>query len=277
MNNLQLIIKDYEKDVLGIGNVLKNLISALRIHDDVVIECVPEYIYGAYDEILSDRYIATKHTTKEREQVRTARLVVLRSEDDLQQDLPSEEWYMGGMDNPRFHHLLSFSKRIDWNYHPERIHPLVKESILHTIRGIEFRPVIYQEVDRLTPPSLNHTLGVSVRTWKASHEANVNRMYDPFLYLQTMDRVIQEHPGITTLSLSIDNHEYIKPYEEWCEERGVTCHVLEKRDEITTIQYALIKALTLSRCPYVIANRISTFSELIFWFGECKPLMYPVF
>lgn len=277
MSNLQLIIKDYEKDNLGIGNVLKNLISALRIHNDVVIRCVPEYVYGAYDQILADRYIATEHTTKEREVVSTARLLVLRSEEGMQDDLPSEEWYMAGLNNPRFHYLFSFQRRIDWNYDPMRIHPHVKESILNTIRGIEFRPIIHQEVDRLTIFPRDSTLGVSIRTWKASHEANIQRRYDPLTYLQSMERVLQEHPEIRTLVFSIDNHDYIKPYEEWCKERGITYHVLEKHDGITDIQYALIKALTLSRCPCVIANRISTFSELIFWFGECKPVMYPIF
>jgi hypothetical protein len=277
MNNLQLIIKDYEKDNLGIGNVLKNLISALRIHNDVVIQCVPEYIYGAYDQILADRYIATEHTTKEREKVTTARLLVLRSEEALQEDLPSEEWYMGALNNPRFHHLFSFQKRIDWNYDPLRIHPHVKESILNTIRGIEFCPSIHQEVDRLTSFPSDSTLGVSIRTWKASHEANIRRAYHPDIYLQTMDRVLQEHPEIQTLVFSIDNHDYIGPYITWCKDRGIAYHVLEKRDGVTAIQYALIKALTLSRCPYVIGNRISTFTELIFWFGECKPVMYPLF
>ena len=277
MNDLQLIIKDYEKDSLGIGNVLKNLISALRIHHDVVIRCAPEYIYGAYDQILADRYIATEHTTKVRETVTTARLIILRSEDGLQEDIPSEEWYMGGLNNPRFHHLCSFQKRIDWNYDPLRIHPHVKESILHTIRGIEFRPIIHQEVERLSPFPRDSTLGVSIRTWKAHHESNIGRAYDPSTYLQTMDSVLQQHPEIKTVVLSIDNHDYIGPYTAWCKDRGITCHVLEKQDGVTAIQYALIKALTLSRCPYVIGNRISTFTELIFWFGECKPVMYPIF
>jgi hypothetical protein len=277
MSNLQLIIKDYEKDSLGIGNVLKNLISALRIHDDVVIQCVPEYIYGAYDQILADRYIATEHTTKEREKVSTPRLLVLQSEEGLQEDLPSEEWYMGALNNPRFHHFFSFKKRIDWNYDPTRIHPHVKESILNTIRGIEFRPSVLREVERLSSFPPNSTLGVSIRTWKASHESNIHRAYHPSTYLQAMDRVLRQHPEITTLALSIDNHDYIGPYEVWCKDRGITCHILEKRDEVTNIQYALIKALTLSRCPYVIGNRISTFTELIFWFGECKSVMYPIF
>lgn len=277
MNNVQLIIKDYEKDGLGIGNVLKNLISALRIHDDVVIQCVPDYCYGAYDQILADHHIATEHTTKEREIVKTARLLVLRVEEGVQEDLPSEEWYMAGLNNPRFHHCFSFSKRIDWNYDPARIHPLVRESIIHTIRGIKFRPMIHQEVDRLSQFPLDSTLGVSIRTWKASHEGNINRTYDPLIYLEMMERALQEHPEIQTIVFSIDNHNYREPYEAWCKERGIAYHVLEKRDGILDIQYALIKALTLARCPYVIGNRNSTFTELIFWFGECKPVMYTVF
>jgi hypothetical protein len=67
MENYQFLIKDYEYDHLGIGNVLKCLITALSINDDVKIRCVPDYQYGQYDTILEDRFIydPASPTTKE--------------------------------------------------------------------------------------------------------------------------------------------------------------------------------------------------------------------
>ena len=57
MENIQFIIKDYHVDVLGIGNILKCLISSLSVNPDTVIKCEPSYMYGAYDTILDDRFI----------------------------------------------------------------------------------------------------------------------------------------------------------------------------------------------------------------------------
>ena len=57
MENIQFIIKDYQLDKLGIGNVLKNLISALGVNDDTVIECYDDYVYGNYNTILDDKFI----------------------------------------------------------------------------------------------------------------------------------------------------------------------------------------------------------------------------
>lgn len=46
---------------------------------------------------------------------------------------------------------------------------------------------------------------------------------------------------------------------------------------LNELQIATLKMLVLSQLPHVIANRISTFSELIFWFGRCKPIMHVLF
>jgi len=55
------------------------------------------------------------------------------------------------------------------------------------------------------------------------------------------------------------------------------CIVLDKSDSMNDIQYAIIKALTLSHCNYFIGNRISTFSELVFWFSKFHTKVYTVF
>ena len=105
MENIQFIIKDYQHSKLGIGNILKCLISALRVNEDTVIECYPEYRYGAYDTILHDKFIFKGKGKKELEKVYTCRLLILKEECG-QQDIPMSAWVGWG----RARHV-----RLDWS------------------------------------------------------------------------------------------------------------------------------------------------------------------
>ena len=272
MENIQFIIKDYQISKLGIGNILKCLISALRVNKDTVIECYPDYRYGAYDTILDDKFIFKGKGTKELEKVYTCRLLILKDE-TYQQDIPTEEWYMGGLENPRFHPLFSFTQRIDWNYDASKVEEKVKQSLFQTIDTIRFTDVVYHEVNRITSTFRGPVLGISVRTWKAAHESNVPREYEFEKYRMKIKELLDRYP-IETIVLSIDNMTFLSPYLEFLSDRNVV--ILDKSDRVNEIQHALIKALVLSHSSYFIGNRISTFTELVFWFGKCKPMVHPI-
>lgn len=271
MENIQFIIKDYQISKLGIGNILKCLISALSVNEDTVIECYPEYTYGAYDTILDKRFIYQGESRKEQEKVYTCRFLILKEEAEHQKDLPMEEWYIGGLENPRFHHFFSFDTRIDWQYDASQLSPLVMNRIFSVMDRIRFTDMIYHEVQRLS--GWDHALGISVRTWKSSHETGIDRPYEFDWYRDRIRQVRQEHPEIQTVVLSIDHPAFLEPYLSLFD---IPVVVLEKEPHWNPIQYALIKALVLSKCSYFIGNRISTFTELVFWFGRCKPQVYTV-
>ena len=278
MDNIQFIIKDYQRDKLGIGNVLKCLISALSVNDDTVIECYDDYIYGNFQTVLDDKFIFKGKSHKELEKVYSCRLLIHKNEEDIQEDIPNEEWYLGGLDNPRFHHLFSFSKRIDWNYDPNKINPLVKQRIFNAIDKISFKPEIVENVDSV----YNHfkdtkSLGISIRTWRASHEININRPYNFDTYKQKILEVLQKYPDINFLLISIDNHSLLENYNKLFKELGIKYVILNKSDKVNDIQYAAFKALILAKCNYFIGNRISTFSELVFWFSKHQTEIYTVF
>jgi len=278
MENIQFIIKDYHVDVLGIGNILKCLISSLSVNPDTVIKCESSYIYGAYDTILDDRFIykPEKPQKKELVKVYTCRLLILRSEEALQDTLPNEEWYMNGLANHRFNSYLSMTKRIDWNYDASKIHETVKQRIFHIIDQIRFKDIVTNHVHTMTQSFKDNCLGVSVRTWKASHEKNIPRSYAFDTYKKKIMDIVAKHPEINQLVFSFDNHSVVNEYVELCAELNIGYVILDKTEDINAIQYAIIKALALSHCTYFIGNRISTFSELVFWFGKCKPVVYTV-
>lgn len=280
MDNIRFIISNYNEDNLGIGNVLKCLISSLSINEDTVIQCYDDYIYGKYDTILDDKFIYNNkiHNDKVLEKVYTCRLLIHKEEEHLQETIPNEEWYMSALNNPKFNNYFSFSKRIDWNYNPLLIHPLITKRIFQIIDKISFKPLITSIVDK-TYISFkdNKTLGLSIRTWKASHENNINRSYSFETYISKIDEVLNNYNDINKIIISIDNQHYIHKYLEYFKTKNISCLILNKSDQINDIQYAIIKVLILAKCNYFIGNRISTFSELVFWFSKHKTQVYTVF
>jgi len=278
MEHVMLVIKDYVNDRLGIGNILKCLITALSINNNVVIQCYPDYIYGMYDTILDDKFIF-KDTTKQIESVYTCRLLLLQHE-IYQENIPNEEWYINGLNNSLFDSYFLFHKQIDWNYNPDLVHDLVKERIFNTIDKITFNEFVMNQVNKNESifKWYNDTksLGISIRTWKSKHEQNIDRPYDTITYIAKIKKVIQMN-AVDNIVLSIDNHEYIEPYITLCNELHIHYIILDMDNSMNDIQYAIIKALTLARCTYFIGNRISTFSELVFWFSKCRVKVYPVF
>ena len=282
MENYQFLIKDYEYDHLGIGNVLKCLITALSINDDVKIRCVPDYQYGQYDTILEDRFIydPASPTTKEVVPVSTCRFLLLYYEESLQEDLPNEETAINPIHPTLFHWYFTLQRRIDWHYDPTRVHPQVRSRILEAMDKIRWKPIIPHTVAEWYRAFSSRTaLGISVRTWRASHEHGVQRPYQPDVYFSAIRRAIQEHPEIEVVVLSVDCPdvvtEYIAHLSTHYPSRSVVS--LSHLPHLNAIQYAMTKALTLARCAYLIGNRISTFTELAYWFGRCRPVVYPLF
>jgi len=278
MENIQFIIKDYQLDKLGIGNVLKNLISALSVNNDTVIECYNNYSYGQYQTILDDKFIFKGPSNKRLEKVTTCRLLIHKKEEEFQDNIPGGDWYIGGLNNYKFSYLFSYSRKIDTNYDPLKVHPMVKNRIFATIDKIIFKPIVIDMANSISETfKLKRTLGLSIRTWKASHENNINRAYNFETYKDKILEVLDKHNDINMVVISIDNHTFLDKYQELFKDRNIETIILNKSENINDIQYAIIKALVLAKCNYCIANRISTFSELIFWFSKHETLMYTVF
>ena len=121
------------------------------------------------------------------------------------------------------------------------------------------------------------TLAISVRTWKAAHEENINREYSFDIYVNEIMSILDKNKNITNVIFSIDNHDYEQDYINFFESMNINYYILKKNERLNDLQFAVIKMLLLSKCDYLIANRVSTFTELIFWFSMCKIKVYPLF
>lgn len=252
----------------GIGNVMKGFISALRVNPNTTVECNPHYSLGQYDTVLDSKHM---YTGGPREHFYTCRFLVLRSEECEQETIVNEFQYTNGCGNPSLNHHYSLTKLIDWNYDMTRVSPCIQQSIRETIDKIQFQPYIVQSVDSYVSSFRpGRSLGISVRTWTASHEQNVDRPYSFEVYMNA----IRPHlSSVSTIVLSVDNDAVIPEYLAALQHDNV----IVLRGNGNETQNAFIKMLTLSMCDVCIANRISTFSELVFWFGNRNKEFITVF
>jgi len=277
-NDYQIVIRKSYID--GIGNVFKAFISALGLQDNVVVECNNNFMYGKYDTILDDKFIFKNSGEIKNEYFYTSRLLVQKSEEDIQQNIPNEFNGTDGCQNRNLNHLFSFSKLIDSNYDPGKICDVIKNRVFASIDKIIFKDIIINEFNEHKKIMINKpcdNLAISVRTWKASHEHNINRPYHFDVYKNKIVELLEKNKNIKNVILSIDNDSYLNDYIELFKTHDVTLNVLSRKEYLNELQFSIIKILLLSRCQYLIANRISTFSELIFWFSKCAIKVSPLF
>lgn len=280
----QIVIRKPEVD--GIGNVLKGFISAFSVYSNTVVECNRGYVFGSYDTILDDRHIFNEKD-KNPYYFRTCRLLVLASEEDVQQHI-SNEFQCTDRGSSIISPLYSDRVLIDWNYDVNKIDQTVRDRILRTIDQIVFRNDVINMYGRLKTHifgSLSqNALGVSVRTWKCHHERDIDRPYYGDVYKNKIREVVENKP-INMIVLSTDNDSVNDEYVSYCKSLKPNMKVVVLNDEelknagmnSNPLQHVLLKIWILSNCNDFICNRISTFSELVFWFGRCRQTIYPLF
>lgn len=119
-------------------------------------------------------------------------------------------------------------------------------------------------------------MAISVRSWTAKHEHNVDRKYDPQVYKDTISSVLKQNENINTVILSVDNSILEQEYIDFLDSFQVKVILLHE-EELNPLQHALMKLMVLSKCHYFICSRNSTFSEMVFWFGKCGQNVHPLF
>lgn len=284
MSDVSIIINkpDYGKiGKIGLGNSLKGFISLLSVFDNVKLECNDNYIYGRFNKILTDKFIYNGDTNDTNTIIKTGswRWLIQLSEVNIQPLLKNEfSWIDCDIKNDEFlNKYFSINNHIDCYYEPSLIAESIRERILKTINKLEYVPEIKTNIlEYSNKINFDNSLGISVRTWKASHETNINRSYSFDEYKNAIKNVISEN-NIDNVIISIDNDEYLDNYINLFSSLNINCTILQNNNNLDDIQFVLIKILILSKCNYLIGNRISTFTELVFWFSNLNIKVTTVF
>jgi hypothetical protein len=250
----------------GIGNTLKGCITGLTITDSVVIANNYNALLGNYSEVLDNSHIGEKDG---REVFSTNRFLILKDEENEQPDLLNEysKFRMkDSLTNSKFYYIFS-EHYIDWYYDRTLICDRVFNRIMAGIDKIKWNDIVTREVNKYSSSINENMLGVSIRSWTAPHEHNINRAYLSSDYIQSILKMVNEN-NIKNIFISYDNINIKGEYKAILESNTVIEY--DRPAHITELQYAVIKMLILSKCKYFICNRISTYSELVFWFSRCS-------
>lgn len=273
-----IIFKPHIPNCAGIGNTLKGFISGLSINENTKIEINQSYILGNFETVLDDKHIlsSTDYNNFIVEPFSSWRFLILKEEEEIQQDFPNEysDYNCVNFNNQKFIHLFTPKVTIDNNYKRELINDKVYDRFMNAIKKIKFKDIIINEINKYNF-EFENTLGISVRTWKSIHEQDVNRSYDENIYKNVISDVLSNNKNINKVFLSVDNTDYLEEYIDFLKKFNVEI-IIYKNPDVNYLQYVIIKMLLLSKCGYFIGNRISTFSELVFWFSECKQKVFPL-
>lgn len=265
----------------GIGNILKGFISFLSINENTKIEYNNNYMLGDYQNVFDNKHIIEDKDNINYYHLLSWRFLILKEEENNQKSLSNEYSY----DFKLVHNinekinLFSTNVSIDSFYNRKLISDNVYERIMTGINRICWNKKILIELDKLLSTMTYPSLGISVRTWEALHEVNVGRKYSFEEYKIAINKFLLEskekEKEIKTIFISYDNHKDELLFLELF--KGFNVIIYNKPDDISLLQYGVIKMLLLSKCNYFICNRISTYSELVYWFSGCSQNVIDLF
>lgn len=248
----------------GLGNKLKAFIGSLSINKNTKIQSSDQIPYSRFSSIFPREYIHDQNEEPEYLPYYTSRFPVLKSEEDEQEDLINE-FSSHYFDAGKLNYLFS-QKHIDWYYDKKRLSPALINRILNAIHSLHFLPHIYEQVEKQAVFT-GITLAVGIRTWKALHEHNIDRPYNSSIYQNKITSVLEQHPEIENIFVTIDNDQFIGEYMAYFKTLHQKIYYFKRLSRFCDVEDALIQVLISSKCQYLIGNRISSFTELIWWFS----------
>lgn len=154
--------------------------------------------------------------------------------------------------------------KIDCKYHS--IEPKRIESLLPYFDRLKIKKTIRDRVDTFAQKFDQNTISIALRTWADCEERQ---------YLFKIDKVysmLDRYPN-AQFFISCDSAEVLDQIKTRYGQQVLSYPVKVDRGERNSkegIQDALIECLLLSKNSLLKASRMSTFSEVAWWFGGCK-------
>jgi len=260
----------------GLGNMLKVFFTLLSFDPQSRIENTDNYIFGNYDTLFDSKYIYKRVGDEYIHYLTGFRLTLLKDDEEDQEDL---SYYSTDIDDlsinsDKFHQYFPISDfKIDMCYDASRISNKIKTKFLNIKNSLTYTSIVTSKIEKILKTT--KSLSISVRTWKCKHESNIHRDYDFELYNFAIRDILSRHE-IDKIILSIDNFDFLQEYLDLFKNLEIDYLILHHDEELNDLQNAFVKMYTLSQSEFFICNRISSFSELVFWYSNCGIKVYTV-
>ena len=265
----------------GLCNVLKSFVTAISIDKTNILPLVNHRFDADFSKIFDDSLIC--HGPHEfGKSFISARFLILKSEEMEQADLINDAKILGdhpNIDNKSIAHL--FSKiTIDWFFDRILISDKVFNRIQSGIKKIKWKNEVLSEVNKVSKNFIYPLLTIHLRTWTHMHDPpnisqindGVTRNYNFNTYKNAIDRFL---PRAKTIFITSDNDSVLPKYLEYLKNYNVITY--SKPKDITELQYSAAIVLLGAKSNMLVCSRLSTFSECMWWFGECKAETIAVF
>lgn len=159
-----------------------------------------------------------------------------------------------------------YSRRsvIDGYYH--KIPRPILNRYIRALDWVPWKPELKARLDKI--PLLHRTIGISVRTWQASHDDNPlaqfrARSFNPQKYLD----IIKSYEGkVEKVFFSFDN----PAAEKYFQDIKIPRISWSPNPLDPPIVTAAIKAQILGNCGLIVGDRLSTFIEAAWFMGKCQ-------
>lgn len=166
--------------------------------------------------------------------------------------------------SPEFNSMYPKARVIDGMYH--KIPKAIQKRILLAQTWIPWSSQMKQMLDSI--PLLHRVIGVSVRTWKASHDdnglaAHRAKSFTPQKYL---DAIAKFENKVDGCFFSFDSPEA----EKYFKDVKIPRVNYKPNPSLTPIQKAALDAQILGNCGLILGDKLSTFPEVAWWMGGCR-------
>jgi hypothetical protein len=268
----------------GLCNVLKSFVTAISIGETNILPRFDIHFDADYREILDDSLICDgPHEFGD--SFVSARLLILKSEENEQADLINDAKALGdhpNIANKSLSHIFS-THSIDWFYDRSLISDNVYNRIQNGVSKIKWRDEVLSEVERVSANFEYPLLSIQIRTWThqfdppncTSIRDGVIRDYNFETYKNAIDQFLNSDTPPKTIFLTSDVDSVLPQYLEYLKDFNVVTYT--KPEHVTQMQYSAASMLLGSKSDMLVCNRLSTFSECMWWFGGCKATTIPVF
>ena len=241
----------------GLCNNLKCYLSSMRIADlnglEVVTDCKDlVQIYSNLDHIsdLTDRVVTKNHCDW--------RLVVFE-----QDELP--KGFAKSLESRGFEGADKDRKNIDFEYH--HIPASIQKIYLDYLKKMDIRPDLLAITRNFAINNFTaETVSVHLRTWLTDDWDQAPKRHHHFFNEEKYRKIIENHLD-DGIFLSSDNIGYAERLKA---DYGDAIITVERSDAENPVDFAFINLLLLSRNSIIYGSKISTFTEMAWWYSGCR-------
>lgn len=249
----------------GLGNRLKCLVSAMRVAEKcskTLILCWPKNssVNCSFSDLFENKFIEIKPEEME----------ILNENSDIdKQNIMIDTWKL--LVFPEDNIPSNFTRvypsftgtDIDCEY--DRIPLAVREKVLPYIKQLVPKRHILDEIKNYSKNFTDHTVSINIRSWPDySPRKSLFDIKNVYALLNKMD--------CSNFFVTCDSSEILEKIIKRYGKRVLYYrkYVSEKEvDGIEKAQDALCDLLLLSKNSKLLASYLSTFSEMVWWFGGC--------